>query len=328
MFAGANMKRREFIALFGGLAASRPLVARAQPAPVIGFLTSRTSSQAEYLVTAIRDGLKQAGFIEGQNMTIEYRYAENEYDRLPALAADLVNRHVSAIIAGGTMKPVIAQTKTIPIVFTTGFDPVATGVVTSLNRPDANVTGATFYSGALSGKQMELLIELAPKTAIFGLLVNPTSTGVTMLIRDAQTAASATGRKLEVLNAATVAEIDAALTKLATLSNAALLVGVDPFFDSHAAECVDLAARHRVPTAYYLSDFTRLGGLVGYGASITDTYRQAGNYAGRILKGEKPSDLPIQLPTKFELSINLKTAKALGLDVPPKILALADQVIE
>jgi len=314
----------------GGAVALWPLAARAQqqPMPSIGFLTSRTPQQAEYLVAAFLGGLKEAGYSDGQNVAIEYRYAESHYERLPALAASLVDRQVAVIVAGGTSGPAIAATKTIPIVFTTGFDPVSSGLVSSLNRPDRNVTGATFYSGALSAKQMEFLIALVPKTAAFGLLVNPNGTSVASQIRDAQAAARAIGRELHVLEAGTEGEIDASFAALAKLSDPALVVSVDPLFDSRPAQLIALAARYMLPTAYYLRDFARAGGLMSYGASITDAYRQAGVYAGRILEGEKPADLPVQLPTKFELVVNLKTAKALGLAVPQTLLVAADEVIE
>ena len=323
------MTRRQLLALIFTAAAS-PRFAHAQlsATPVVGFLTSRTPQQTEYLLAALRDGLHQTGYIEGQNYTIEYRYAESQYERLPTLAADLVDRHVAVIVAGGTSGPAIAATKTIPIVFTTGFDPVSSGLVKSLNRPEGNVTGATFYSGALSAKQMEFLTALAPKTTTFGLLVDPNGTSFASQIHDAQSAASAIGRQLLVLNARNEGEIDAAFAALDNVPNSGLLVSVDPFFDSRPKQLIELAARHGLPTAYYLREFAKTGGLMSYGASITDAYRQAGIYAGQILKGEKPADLPIQLPTKFELAINLKTAKALGLAIPQMMLATADEVIE
>ncbi len=324
------MTRRELLAFLGGVASWRPVAARAQQAalPVIGFLSSRTPKEAEYLVTAIHAGLKEVGYIEGQSVVIEYRYAESHYDRLPALAADLVARQVAVIIAGGTSGPAIAATKTVPIVFTTGFDPVTAGLVSSLNRPGRNVTGATFYSGALGAKQLELLTELAPKTAAFGLLVHPSSANAASQVRDTESAASTIGRELHVYTAGSEQDINAGFAALANLPNSAMLISVDPFFDSHPVQLIQIAARYSLPTAYYLRDFVRSGGLMSYGASITDTYRQAGNYAGRIVKGESPGDLPIQLPTKFELALNLKTAKTLGLTVPPTLLATADEVIE
>ena len=324
------MRRRDFITLVGGATAAWPLAARAQQTamPVIGFLTSRTPEQAGYLVAALRTGLKEAGYSKGENVVIEYRYAESRYERLPALAQSLVDRQVAVIVAGGTSGPAIAATKTIPIVFTTGFDPVSSGLVGSLNRPGSNVTGATFYSGALSAKQMEFLIALAPKTAVFGLLVNPNGTSFPTQIRDAQSAAQAIGRELHVLNASSESEINASIAALAKLSNPAFVVSVDPYFDSRPASLIELAARYRLPAAYYLRDFAQAGGLMSYGASITEAYRQAGVYAGRILKGDKIADLPVQLPTKFELVINLKTAKGLGLTVPQTLQVAADEVIE
>lgn len=323
------MRRREFISLLGG-ATAWPLTARAQqPAlPVLGFLSSRTAKQAEYLIAAFLDGLKRAGFTDGQNVAIEYRYADGHYERLPALAQSLVERRVAVIVAGGTSNPAIAATKTIPIVFTSGMDPVLAGLVNSLNRPEANVTGATFYSGALGGKQMEFLRQLAPKTTTFGLLVNSNSPLAGPQVRDAQSAARTIVCDLQVLRIGTEAEINAAFAALAKLPNAALLVGVDPYFDSRPDQLIGLAARYALPTAYYLREFVQAGGLMSYGASITDTYRQAGIYAGRVLHGAKPSELAVQLPTRFELIINVKTAKALGLTVPLALQAAADEEIE
>jgi putative tryptophan/tyrosine transport system substrate-binding protein len=324
------VRRRQFIGLIGGAALGWPLAARGQSSalPVIGFLSSRTAKEAEYLVASFREGLKQAGCSEGVNVAIEYRYAEDRYDRLPSLAQNLVSRQVAVIIAGGTSRPAIAATKTIPIVFTTGYDPVAAGLVKSLNKPEGNITGATFYSGALAAKQMEILIELAPKATTFGLLVNPESTGAPTIVRDAQSGAQAIGRMLRVFNASSEVEIAAAFAALAKIPNSALLVAVDPFFDSRPAKLVGLAARNAIPVVYYLPEFARLGGLISYGASITDTYRQAGNYACRIAEGETPANLPVQLPTKFDLVINVKTAKVLDLKVPPTLLATANEVIE
>ncbi len=324
------MKRREFISVLGGAAAAWPFAASAQqPAmPAVGFLNSRTSRQAEYLVVAFLEGLKQAGFVDGQNVTIEYRYADSRYERLPGLAQSLVERQVAVIVAGGTSSAAIAATKTIPIVFTSGVDPVLAGLVNSLNRPDGNVTGATFYSGALGAKQMEFLRELAPKTATFGFLVNSNSPIGAPQVRDAQAAARSIGFDLQVLSIGAEAEIDAGIANFAKLPHPAMLIAADPYFDSRPDQIVGLTARYAIPTCYYLREFVQAGGLMSYGASITETYRQAGVYAGRILKGEKPSDLPIQLPTRFELVINLKTAKALGLNVPLTLQAAADEVIE
>ena len=323
------MRRREFILLLGG-AAAWPHRVRAQQTgvPVIGFLSSRTPKEAEYLVAAVHAGLKEVGYIEGENVAIEYRYAEGHTERLPALAADLVSRQVAVIIAGGTSGPAMAATKAVPIVFTTGYDPVSNGLVKSLNRPGGNVTGATFYSGALGAKQVELLTEIARKTATFGLLIYPNSASAESQVRDTQSAARTVGREFQVLTAGTEHDIDGAFVELAKWPNSAMLISVDPFFDSHPTQLIQAAARLALPTAYYLRDFVRAGGLISYGASITDVYRKAGSYAGRIVKGEKPGDLPIELPTKFELAINRTTAKTLGLTVPPMLLATADELIE
>jgi putative ABC transport system substrate-binding protein len=323
------MKRRDFIALLGG-ATSWPFAAMAQqPAmPVVGFLTSRTAQQAEYLLPSLRAGLKESGYVEGQNVTIDYRYANNRNDLLAGLAAELVARQVAVIVAGGTSRPAIAATRTIPIVFTTGFDPVAAGLVSSLNKPDANVTGATFYSGALGSKQVEILIELAPRTATIGLLVNPNLINAATQIQSLRSAAASVGRELVVLSAGSEPEFASAYAELMKRPNPGLIVSVDPLFDSHRDRLVALAEQHALPTVYYLRDFAKAGGLVSYGASILDAYRQAGAYAGRILKGVKPADLPVQLPTRFELVVNLKTARTFGLTIPATVLATADEVIE
>jgi putative ABC transport system substrate-binding protein len=232
------------------------------------------------------------------------------------------------IVAGGTSRPAIAATRTIPIVFTTGFDPVAAGLVSSLNKPDANVTGATFYSGALGSKQVEILIELAPRTATIGLLVNPNLINAATQIQSLRSAAASVGRELVVLSAGSEPEFASAYAELMKRPNPGLIVSVDPLFDSHRDRLVALAEQHALPTVYYLRDFAKAGGLVSYGASILDAYRQAGAYAGRILKGVKPADLPVQLPTRFELVVNLKTARTFGLTIPATVLATADEVIE
>ena len=323
------MKRRQFISLLGGTIAS-PLVARAQQSamPLIGFLSSRTPAQAEYVIAAFRKGLENAGYVEGRNVGIEFRFAEGQNDRLPELAADLVRRQVAVIVAGGTSGPAKQATTTIPIVFTTGSDPLVAGLVTSISRPNGNLTGATFYSAALIGKQLELLREIAPQSAEIGLLVNPKAPSAESQENDALAATRAVGLQLHVLRASTEPELESAFANLGRFSNAGLLVGVDPYFDSRPHQLVALAGKYKVPTIYNLREFVVAGGLISYGASITDAYRQAGLYAGRIVKGEKPGDLPVQFPTKFDLVINLKTAKAIGLDIAPTLLTRADEVIE
>ena len=322
------MKRRQFITLLGGTIAS-PLVARAQQSamPLIGFLSSRTPAQAEYVIAAFK-GLENAGYVEGRNVGIEFRFAEGQNDRLPELAADLVRRRVAVIVAGGTSGPAKQATTTIPIVFTTGSDPLVVGLVTSISRPNGNLTGATFYSAALIGKQLELLREIGPQSAEIGLLVNPKAPSAESQENDALAATRAVDLQLHVLRASTEPELESAFANLGRFSNAGLLVGVDPYFDSRPHQLVALAGKYKVPTIYNLREFVVAGGLISYGASITDAYRQAGLYAGRIVKGERPGDLPVQFPTKFDLVINLKTAKAIGLDIAPTLLTRADEVIE
>jgi putative ABC transport system substrate-binding protein len=323
------MQRREFIALLGGVAAAWPLAARAQqPAmPVVGFLSANEHDASEQFTVAFREGLADAGFIEGKNVTIEYRFAEGHLDRVPALTLDLVRRQVAVIFTGGGDVPSLVAkgaTANIPIVFATGYDPVKLGLVPSLNRPGGNVTGA----GQLGAKRIELLREVMPKVAVVPILVNPNNVNAAPDISDVQAAAAVMGIQVRVLNASSEQEIDAVFESLAQSKAGALLVNPDPLFLEHRHQLVALAARYRIPTVYYAREYAVAGGLMAYGASFTGMYRQGGGYVGRILKGAKPSDLPVMQPTKFEFVINLKTAKALGLEVSPTLLARADEVIE
>jgi putative ABC transport system substrate-binding protein len=326
--------RREFITLVGGTVAAWPLVARAQqPAmPVIGFLTSLGRNDRPNLADAFRRGLSETGFVEGRDVAIEYRFAENQHDRLPAMAADLVGRKVAVIAATGGPNPVLAakdSTSTVPIVFTSGSDPVQAGFVTSLNRPGSNITGISWFGARLSGKALGLLHELMPNAAVFmAMMVNPNNPESEYSPRDAQDVARMLGRQLLVLHAGTPSEIDATFATLRQQRASALLVGSDPFFTGRRQQIVALAARDAIPAMYINREFAADGGLMSYGNDPVDAYRRAGVYAGRILKGAAPSDLPIDQATKFEFVINLRTAKALGLEVPPTLLARADEVIE
>jgi ABC-type uncharacterized transport system substrate-binding protein len=326
------MRRREFIALLGG-AAAWPVVGRAQqPAtPVIGFLRITSLADSAHLAAAFRQGLKETGFLEGQNVAIEYRFAENQPSRLPALVADLISRQVSMLVAsGGDVAPRAAKvaTSTVPILFAMGGDPVAAGLVASLSRPGGNVTGVVFSSCALGMKRLGLLRDLVPAATTIGLLVTPNSPETETERRDIEAAAQATGYPLVILDASSEHDIEAAFATFVQRGAGALLVGSGPFFNSNRERIVALAARRAIPASYSLREYAVAGGLMSYGASITDAYRQLGIYAGKILKGNKPADLPVMRATKLELVINLKTAKALGLTIPDKVLALADEVIE
>jgi len=322
--------RRDFIALLGSAAAAWPLAARAQQ-PVIALVGLLSSAQLDdRQVGAIRQGLKDAGYIEGRNLAIKYRSADSRFDRLPAMVADLVSDPVAAIVALSPPAAVAAKaaTTTIPIVFAMGADPVDLGLVSSLNRPGGNVTGVTFITNTLGAKRLELLRELVPSAKVIGLLINPGNPTSESQIRDVQTAARAFGIELLILPVGSERNIEAAFASFAQQGAKAVIVGSDSLFVSRRDQLVGLAARHPMPAIYFLREFADIGGLVSYGPSQTGAYRLAGGYVARILRGEKPADLPIQQSVKFEFIINLKTAKALGLDVPPTLLAHADEVIE
>ena len=326
------MKRREFITLLGG-AATWPLAARAQqPAiPVVGFLRNTAAIGSEHIVTAFLRGLKEAGFVDGQNVAIEYRWADNQYDRLPALAADLIRRQMTVIVAAGIPAALAAKaaTATIPIVFEIGADPVEVGLIASLNRPGGNLTGVTSLNAELAPKRLELLHEVVPTARSIALLVNPASSiNAEHLSIETQTAAHTLGLQLHVLNASTERDFDAVFASLVQMRAGALVINNDAFFLNRTEQLAALTVQHAVPTIFAYREFTVAGGLMSYGGSLADAYRLTGVYTGRILKGEKPANLPVQQATKFELFINLKTAKSLGIAMPDKLLSLADEVIE
>jgi putative ABC transport system substrate-binding protein len=327
------VRRRAFITLLGGAAVLCPLAARAQQkaTPVIGFLGNTAPGPDSPFLAALRQGLSETGYVEGQNLAIEYRWAEGRYDRWPALAADLVGRKVDLIVAAAGADAALAAksaTSTIPIVFTGAGDPIRDGLVASLAHPGGNLTGFSNLGGETVRKRLELLTELIPQAKVIAALVNPNNSNAERITGDLQEVARAKGVQLPILKAATEGEIDAAFASLIQLQAGALVVVGDPFFFSRREQIVALASRHAVPAFYQVREFVASGGLISYGAGQTDVPRRAGIYAGRILKGAKPADLPVQQPTTFELVVNLKTATALGLTVPQTILARADEVIE
>jgi putative ABC transport system substrate-binding protein len=326
------MRRRDFTVLLAGAMGGWSSAVRAQQTamPVIGFLSSGSPGSSTSPLAAFRQGLSEAGYVEGQNLAVEYRWAEGRYDRLSELAADLVSRKVDVIVTGSTLSARAAKnaTSTTPVVFTMVSDPVGAGFVASLPRPGGNLTGFSDIAIELEPKRVELLSELVPQAGVIALLVNPKFPAAERIIEDAREAARAKGLQLQILKAGTESEIDAAFPSVIQLQAGGLVIGTDPFFFNRREQLVSLAARHSVPAIYELREFAAAGGLISYGTSLTAAYRQVGGYVRKILNGTKPADLPVQQPTTFELVVNLKTAKALGLTVPPSILARADEVIE
>jgi putative tryptophan/tyrosine transport system substrate-binding protein len=328
-----DMRRREFLGVVGGAAAAWPVAGRAQqPAmPVVGFLDSRLPDGMTDRLRAFREGLKDSGYVERENVAIEYRWAENRLDRLPELAAELVRRQVAVIAAPSTDAAFAAKaaSTTTPIVFLVGQDPVQSGLVASLARPGGNLTGINIFSGELTAKRLELLRELVPAVTRVAILVNPAdATSTETALRDLEPTARAMGLKIQVLNASTSREINTAFATFARERPDAIFVGTDPFLISRRVQLAQLATLHRVPATYPLREFVEIGGLMSYGTNIADSFRQIGVYAGRILKGAKPADLPVVQSTKFELVINAETARMLGIEVPPGLIAIADEVIE
>jgi ABC-type uncharacterized transport system substrate-binding protein len=329
-----NVARRKFVAALGSAAVVWPLAARAQQTamPVVGFLSSRSPNDSKHLVAAFRTGLQTGGgYVEGENVAIEYRWAEGQYGRLPELAADLVRRGVAVVVAAGGEPSALAAkaaTSTIPIIFSVGGDPVKFGLVASLNRPGGNATGVSMLTTAPEAKRVGLLKELVPNAAVFGALINPDYQEHEAQVRDVQEAARAIGRQIQIANAANDEELEAAFATLVAQRATALLVTADPFFDTRQDRIVALAAQFKLPAIYQFRDYAVAGGLISYGVSITDGYRQLGVYTGQVLKGAKPADLPVYQLIKFEFVINLKTANALGVKISDNLLSIADEVIE
>jgi putative ABC transport system substrate-binding protein len=330
----SHIGRRKLLAtLLGGTAATWPLAARAQQStmPVIGFLSGRSPGESESVEAAFRQGLKESGYAEGQNVHIAFRWAEGRYDRLPALVASLVDIRVAVIAAAGGQAVLLAAkaaTSTIPIVFVSGEDPVKLGLVASLNRPGGSATGVSMFLSEMEAKRLALLHELVPTATMIGVIVNPSSPSIDTQLREINSAARALGRQIQIVNATNERELDAAFASLAQSKAGALLIASNAYFTSRRDQIVALAAQRAIPAIYDQREFPMAGGLVSYGTNLSDSYRLMGVYTGKILKGEKPTDLPVQQSTKFELVINLKTAKALGLDIPATVLARADEVIE
>jgi putative ABC transport system substrate-binding protein len=325
------MRRRDFITLLGGAAAAWPLATHAQHAamPMIGFLNTASAAGLAPLTAAFRDGLRDGGFVEGRNVAIEYRWAEGQSARLPALAAELVNRNPNVIVANANAALVVKQvTTTIPVVFISGSDPVKTGLVASLNRPGANLTGVAFFTGLLGPKRLELLNALIPKSADIAVLLDANQLDVEEQRGDAEAAARTVGHRLQVVTVKGAQDFEGAFAQIVEARRGALLVGNSPFFTGQRRQLVALAARHALPASYTQREYVEAGGLMSYGPSVAAAFRQVGIYTARVLKGEKPADLPVDQATRFELIINLKTARALGLEVPDKLLALTDEVIE
>jgi putative ABC transport system substrate-binding protein len=325
------MNRRAFITLLGG-AAVWPLAAHAQQGatPKVGFIRGSTAAGSEHLVAALGQGLRETGYVDGRNVTIEYRWADGYPERLPALAADLVSRQVSVIVASASTGALAAKaaTSTIPIVFVTSVDPVKTGLVATFNRPGGNATGITYLTSALGGKRLEFLQQLVPAAKSVAVMVHPEQPSTEPLLSDLRAGAAVLGLQLIVSSVRSEQDFESAFADLVRQQASALIVGADPLLNSRSAQITALAARHKLPAIYTTTDWARAGGLMAWGVSLTDQYRLGGTYAGKILNGAKPADLPVWQPTKYELAINLKTAKALGLDVPDRLLALADEVIE